>query len=243
MSFDTLNSLMAIFTDGNGNKWYKAKVITNVDPDNLDRIQVQLPGLYDQNLGPVPWCGPMKMTPFGFGSGYGVFGTPVVGSDVMISLQDGNPHYPVYMHVQCWPNPDEFPSGQAWGFKDPDGNALVVQGKDIQFKSGGGFQMHIDESGNFTVSTPDGGTGTYNVPHLVYNVTDFTINGATTVNGATTINGAFTAEGTAAFDQLATFLSGINVTGAIMNNGHNLGNTHRHTGGTETGGLTGTVST
>ena len=261
MSFDTVNNALAVFTDGNGNKWFKAKVITNVDPKNLDRVQVSLPGIYDPNLGDVPWCGPMKMSPFGFGSGYGVFGTPVVGSDVMVTMQDGDVQYPMYMHVQCFPNPTDFPSGTAWGFIDPEGNKLVVAGKDIKFQSGGGFQLHIDASGNFTVTSPDDTTGTWNVPH----VTDFTINadadvditaenfhvvGTTNINdvtiAATTGNvimpGSLIVTGGATFETLTAFMSGVTIIGTSTSNGHDIGNTHRHTGGTMTGGITGPVT-
>lgn len=255
MSFDTLNQALAVFTDGNGNKWYRATVITNVDPLNLDRIQVSLPGHYDPNLGPVPWVGPMKMSPFGFGSGYGVFGTPVVGSDVMVSFQNGDPHYPLYMHIQCYPNPSEFPSGQAWGFKDPQGNALVVQGKDIQFKSGSGFQIHIDASGNFTVTSPSGSTGTWNVPHVVFNVTDFQINGSNfNVSANTNINGVTVADsgntylpsslvvtGGSMFGTLASFNFGFSSTGTASSNGHDISYTHKHLN--QSGATTGIVST
>jgi len=266
MSFDTLNNALALFTDNLGNKWFKAKVKTNVDPDNLDRIQVELPGMYDPDLGDVPWCGPMKMSPFGFGQGYGVFGTPVPGSDVLVTLQGGDPHYPMYMHIQCWPNPSEFPSGTAWGWKDPDGNALIVQGKDIQFKTGGGWSIHITATGDYTVTAPAGATGTYNVPTVVWNCTDFTINasngvhvtaafttvqGIFDVNGDTNINtvtissaGAVNVPTVATFTMQPIMTAGLNITGGSFLYGtHDLGPNHKHTGGTLSGGLTGTVST
>jgi len=259
MSFDTLDNSLGL-SDGLGNKWYKGKVVTNVDPLNLDRIQVQIPNLYDPNLGPLPWIGKTKQSPFGQGDGFGVFGTPAVGADVAILLQDGDPHYPLYSaDLQCFANPGEFPSGTAWGFKDPDGNKLVVQGKDVKFETGGGFQLHIDENGSYTVTVPADQTGTYNVPHLVYNVTDFTINasGDVDVNGAnfnvvassaatitaptTTVEGALNVTGLATFDMLAAFSLGVAITGPSTSNGHDISDLHRHFN--ESGSFTGVVST
>lgn len=262
MSFDTLSENLFLI-DGLGNKWLKGTVVQNVDPKNLDRIQVSIPGLYDPDLGDVPWCGPVKLSPFGFGSGYGVFGTPVIGSDVAVTLQGGDQHYPLYMHIQCFANPDEFPSGQAWGFKDLQGNKLVVAGKDIQFQSGGGFMVHIDQDGNITTTVPAGKTATFNVPHVVWNVTDYKINATHdidfvtaetfTVTGAANINGVTIAAGTgnvmmpgnlvvsllATFNTLVDFNAGFNLTGPAIANGVNIGSTHFHTGGTHTGGFTG----
>lgn len=265
--FDTLNNALFLI-DSNGDKWFKGKVKTNVDPLNLDRIQATVPGLFDPDLGDIPWIGPCKLSPFGFGSGYGVFGTPAVGSDVAVCLQGGDPHYPMYMHIQCFANPGEFPSGTTWGFKDPAGNKLVVTGKEWHFTTGGGYDLDVDPSGNFTLSTPDDTNGFFHIPHVVFNTTDLTINatsnvhivspqttidGAVTINGDTNINGVTISQsggnvfmpgslvvtGGAIFDTMVAMTAGLTVTGAILVNGKNIGDTHKHTGGTLSGGLTG----
>jgi phage baseplate assembly protein gpV len=233
--FDTLNNGLT-FIEGYGGKWIKGTVTQNVDPLNLDRVQVSIPGLYDPDLGDIPWIGPLKISPFGIGSNYGTYGTPTVGSDVAICLQNGDAHYPVYMHLQCFPN-EMFPSGTSWGFQDPSGNQLLVQGKDIQFTSGGGFQIHIDESGNITVDVPSGGSGTVNIPNLTFNTTNTIINGDhVRINGIVTVTGNTTLDGQTFLLQLATFL------GPMLSNGHDISDTHMHSGVTSGGDISGPVT-
>jgi len=147
-------------------------------------------------------------------------------------------------------------------------NRLRVQGKDVEFQTQVGFIFHVDESGNFTVTSPSGTTGTFNVPEAVWNVTDFTVNASNQVRfnatstvvesifdvvGNTNINGVTISStggnaifpGTTLFNGLMTTGVGLDITGtgSLLVNGHNLGPNHTHTGGTLTGGLTGTVHT
>lgn len=226
--FDTLNETMFLL-DGAGNKWLRGKVVTNVDPLNLDRIQVSVPGLYDPDLGPVPWIGALKHSPFGIGDGYGVYGSPAVGSDVAIRLQDGDVHYPEYCSLQAFAN-GEFPSGQSWGFKDPAGNKLIVQGKDVVFQTGGGFIFHIDQSGNFTLTVPGGGSGTMNVDNLtmntkktVLNAQDFTVNASdlTTINGKTHQNGEYDVVGPTNIQGTTSIQGAANINGSTVDTSGN----------------------
>lgn len=260
MSFDPLNNNL-FMVDSLGNKWLRGKVKTNVDPLNLDRIQATVAGLYDPDLGPIPWIGPLKESPFGFGDGWGTYGNPAVGSDVAILLQDGNASYPVYMHIQCFPN-GAFPSGTSWGFQDPAGNQLLVKGKDVKFTTGGGFIFHIDQAGSFVLTVPDGGSGVMNVPNFTLNSDTATINatnlntnailtqvGNVNMNGVTIdttgdvlIPGSLLVVGGVVFDSLVAFLTGVDITGPATNNGHNIGALHKHLNGTATGGITGIVT-
>ena len=149
--FDTLHNALDM-VEGYKGKYFLGKVTTNVDPKNLDRIKASVVGLYDPNLGDIPWIGPIKNSPFGFGESYGIYGTPAIGSDVLILLQDGDPHYPLYMHVQLSAN-GAFPSGSSWGFKDPAGNTLNVQGNVVNFTSASGVVINIDASGKLAITT------------------------------------------------------------------------------------------
>src|ERR1700693_5312455 len=71
-------------------------VIANNDPLGLNRVQVTIPDILDSNQGPVPWIGPHAYSPFGQGSGYGVYGSPAVGSEVKVKFQEGKANYGFY---------------------------------------------------------------------------------------------------------------------------------------------------
>ena len=152
MSFDTLNSAMDMLPEYKG-MLFRGKVVVNNDPLNLGRIQASVPGLYEPGLGELPWAGPKKHSPFGQGSSWGVFGSPAIGSDVLILLQNGDPHHPVYMTMQSVAD-SEFPSGGAsWGFRDPYGNVLkVLADKTVQFRASAGVVFTVSPSGDLSVT-------------------------------------------------------------------------------------------
>src|SRR5271168_4462456 len=115
------------YSDG----YYLGTVTGNTDPLGIGRVQANVPGLYDPTLGPIPWIGPIKDSPFGFGVGpkgpYGVYGSPYVGSQVKVELQKGDEHNALYTPFPTVPaaNP-AFASPFTWGFQDPSGNQLLV---------------------------------------------------------------------------------------------------------------------
>lgn len=209
MSFDTLNSQLELFTDYGSGKFFLGKVYDNQDPLNLDRIRASVPGLYDPDLGETPWIGPVKFSPFGTGDTWGVYGTPAVGSNVLILLQDGDPHYPMYFSVQTKEN-TEFPSGECWGFQDPYGNVLKVTSTVIDLTTQDGVSITITE-GKVTLNCPSDFTAT---------AASFTLNGPVNINGAVGVSG------------------NVSTTGTLKNNGVNVGSTHTHGGVTPGGGNT-----
>lgn len=152
MSFDTLNSSMDMLPEYQG-QLLRGKVVDNNDPLNLGRIKVSVPNLYDPGLGELPWCGQMKFSTFGQGPTWGVFGSPAVGSDVLILLQNGDPHHPVFISMQSTLDA-EFPSGGAsWGFRDPYGNVLkVLANESVEFRAVAGVTFTVSPSGDLTVT-------------------------------------------------------------------------------------------
>jgi len=103
-------------------------VTENADPEGLGRIKIKIPNLLDTDQGPVPWCLPTRKSPFGQGPGYGVYGSPKVGSPVRVTFQNGDPQYPVYEadeYLKADANP-KFKEPDTWGYKDPAGNELFV---------------------------------------------------------------------------------------------------------------------
>lgn len=139
---------------------YLGLVVSNEDPDGLDRVKALVPNLYDE-LETAPWIGPStKYSPFGNGPGYGTFGSPVKGSIIVVELQGGNPQFPVYsgslLHAQVKDaNLLKLFHNLAWGFVDPSGNMLVVDMKTqrLTFKHSTNVIFTI-EGGNVRVQMP-----------------------------------------------------------------------------------------
>ena len=152
MSFDTLNSALDLMPDYKG-VLFQGVVVNNNDPENLGRIQASIPNLYDPGVGELPWIGPDKFSPFGQGTAWGVFGSPAVGSDVLILFQNGDPHFPIYRTYQAHAD-GEFPSGGAsWGFRDPYGNVFkCLSDKTVQMRCVGGVTFTVSPSGDLTVT-------------------------------------------------------------------------------------------
>jgi hypothetical protein len=114
-----------------GDGYYLGTVINNNDPLGIGRVQANVPGLYDPTTGPVPWIGPIKDSPFGFGTGakgpFGVYGSPALGSQIKVELQKGDENNALYTPFPTTPSANTaFASPMIWGFQDPSGNQLVV---------------------------------------------------------------------------------------------------------------------
>jgi len=111
--------------------YYAGTVVANTDSLGIARVQVNAPGLYDVHAGEVPYVGAIKDSPYGFGVGpkgpYGVYGFPQIGSTVMVELQNGDEHKPLYQTLLTAPSAHPwFNVATRWGFVDPSGNMLQV---------------------------------------------------------------------------------------------------------------------
>lgn len=219
-AFDTLNSALDLAANYRGTMFHGV-VVSTADPLNLDRVQARVPGLYDPDLGDIPWIGPIKYSPFGCGASWGVYGVPAVGSDVQILLQDGDPNYPVYQHLQRTAN-SNFPSGSSWGFIDPNGNMLRFKDDgDIILQATAGVTIHISPNGSLSIVTEGS--------------TEITSGGSTsiTTSGSTTIQsgGAVSIDAPAVNISSDVTVSGsMSVGGSVTNAGVNIGSTHVHSG-------------
>ena len=141
--------------EGYADTLFVGTVVTNQDPQNLDRIQVSVPQLYDPDLGDLPWIGCAKDSVFGQGASWGVHGAPAVGSSVIIELQGGDSHYPICTGSLKKTSAPGFASGTNWGFVDPKGNTLnvnLVTG-DIKFTASAGVVWEIGADGSLTVTS------------------------------------------------------------------------------------------
>ena len=173
MSMNSVNDRLA---EASKDEEYLLPIIgiveVNEDPLGIARIKVKITNVLDSDQGPVPWCLPTKKSPFGQGPGYGVYGTPAVGSPVRVSFQGGDPHYPVYEadeYLAAHANP-KFKDPKTWGYKDPGGSELWVNydtgawewthqsGTSFKYDGQGNMNMHVakdqtnDVAGNVTTT-------------------------------------------------------------------------------------------
>lgn len=130
MGFNTTNDSVN-HTEDYSQNYYVGTVTANTDNLGIARVQAQVPDLFDSQQGEVPWIGPLKDSPFGFGTGpkgpYGVYGTPQVGSVIKVELQNGDEHKPLYTPLLTAPNASPwFAAPSRWGYVDPSGSMLQV---------------------------------------------------------------------------------------------------------------------
>lgn len=125
MALTNVNDILGDTTDYE-KAWLLATVVDNNDPLNTGRFKAEIPELYTE--GELPWIGFVKNSPFGVGPGFGVYGSPAIGSVALIRLQEGSPEHPIctgFILLSQHSDP-AFKSPHVWGFKDPSGTSLVV---------------------------------------------------------------------------------------------------------------------
>lgn len=181
MAFEILNT--AINNLPKGTIFYMGTVVNNNDPLQLDRVQVNIPGLYDNTKGSVPWCLPIKNGTFGQGSGYGQYGVPRVGSNVVVIFQQNDTEYPVYLGSLHNSKGEGFGPANLWGYTDPNGNTFKVNtdNNEISYSHSSGVTVNIKD-GNVTVTCSN------NVSLSCNNVNVSCSNATVNANGGTTVN-------------------------------------------------------
>lgn len=150
--------------DSSAPPYYVGEVVAVNDPNDLNRIKVRIPGKIEGPVESLPWLAPMRLSPFGQGKGFGVYGTPPVGSHVLVELQNDLANYGFYVagffSLEC-ANPN-FNSPDLWGFQDPSGSLLVVNlaTKIWTFHHVSGLTYTYDQDGNYTSVIPGNRTET-----------------------------------------------------------------------------------
>lgn len=172
--------------------YYVGTVTNNTDTFGIARVQVHVAGLYDTDMGPVPWAGPLKDSPFGYGttSGgqqYGVYGYPQVGSKVKVELQNGDEHKPLYTTLYTAPDAHPwFNTASRWGYVDPSGNSLQVDmsANTWVWTHESGDSISFDGSGNVVkvVKGNDTTTVTGNEQHTISGALTFQVTGNANIN-------------------------------------------------------------
>lgn len=134
--------------------YYVGTVTSNADSLGIARVQAQVNDLYDSQQGEVPFIGPIKDSPYGFGTSakgpYGVYGTPPVGSVIKVELQNGDEHNALYTGLLTAPNANpRFKAATVWGYQDPDGNYMIydLANHTYLFVTTTGASINIDANG------------------------------------------------------------------------------------------------
>jgi hypothetical protein len=93
---------------------YRGKVLENVDPLLLGRIQAEVAAVSGMVLN---WC--MPCVPYA-GDGVGFYAIPPIGANVWIEFEGGDPNYPIWSG--CFWAEDEVP----WGTSEPPNPQVKV---------------------------------------------------------------------------------------------------------------------
>jgi hypothetical protein len=70
---------------------YRGKVMNNIDPLQLGRLQVQVPSIYGEDR--LSWA--LPCTPYG-GNNVGFFALPPLGTNIWVEFEAGDPDYPIW---------------------------------------------------------------------------------------------------------------------------------------------------
>lgn len=107
---------------------YRGYVVDNEDPENMNRIMVQVPVIARGKTLNV-WAWPKHTFS---GSDYGVQVLPPKGDMVWVEFEMGNPSSPMWFHGHYARNekPVEFATAEVYGFKTPKGQMVIIDDRD-----------------------------------------------------------------------------------------------------------------
>jgi len=89
---------------------YRGKVVNNMDPNGLGRVQVSVPAVLGE--GQMSWA--MPCSPYA-GSSVGFFAVPPVDANVWVEFEGGDSNYPIV--AGCFWGSSEVPASPATAFK------------------------------------------------------------------------------------------------------------------------------
>ena len=239
---------------GYAGRLFLGTVVEDQDPTGTGRFKARVPGLFED--GELPWIGRIRESAFGMGPNYGTFGTPHIGSSVVIELQNGDAAYPrcVGFYPRASDVPEVFRNGRVWGYRDPSGTQLVVNPdtKTYEFTHASGTTytinpdgsltadvkgfVNITINGNLTASVTgtsviqSGSSSTVIAPSVILDSPQTTATGNLTVEGLLTALSGVMIEGDNGTGAAGTIRGNINHSdGTLRSNGIGV-HTHNHSG-------------
>lgn len=153
------------------NGYFQGIVVDNNDPEQKQRIKVEIPNLIEGDPALMPWIGPVIRSKFGMTDKAVTVEVPVLDSIVVVEFQDGDPHYGMTvgsLHTEISADlgvlATNYPNRRGW--VDPVGNWSfidITQGS-VQFQlhhySGTEYTTNDDGSvlhdavGDYTITAP-----------------------------------------------------------------------------------------
>jgi uncharacterized protein involved in type VI secretion and phage assembly len=123
---------------------YRGVVMNVTDPENLGRIQAQVPEILMEQTS--PWA--LPATPFA-GPGHGLVLIPEVGDGVWIEFEGGDPSRPIW--TGGWWGPNDLPAAgevQARSLVTTTGHKFVLDDKkkEIQLHHSGGAELKMTDN-------------------------------------------------------------------------------------------------
>lgn len=139
---------------------HRGIVVSNADPLKKCRIQVKVPGILEGEG--LPWAMPVAAAFLGDSGSHGRIEIPEVGTEVTVTFPYNDPHMPFYVGKwNQWEVPAEFLVNypNRYGFKDSIGNVFFIDKvtKETSYTHPSGFNFHIDEAGQWSLTGPKGG--------------------------------------------------------------------------------------
>jgi uncharacterized protein involved in type VI secretion and phage assembly len=117
---------------------YRGKVVNNVDPLQLGRVQVSVPAVLGD--GSMSWA--MPCVPYA-GPGVGFFAIPPVDANVWVEFEGGDPDYPIW-------------SGCFWGVGEVPALPAVAETKVLKTDVGTITLNDLPGVGGITIETATG---------------------------------------------------------------------------------------
>ena len=107
---------------------YRGYVVDNEDPDEMNRVKVQVPVIARGKTLNV-WAWPKHTFS---GVDYGIQMLPLKGDMVWVEFESGNVSSPMWFHghYALGEKPSEFISAQVYGFKTPKGQLVIIDDRD-----------------------------------------------------------------------------------------------------------------
>jgi len=143
-------------------QFFLGTVVDNEDPQKEERLRIRIPNLLGEELSDteLPWARPVKHRVRGSNSQVQSLSVPVVGSKMIVVLQNGDPYHPLYLgsllvgadvaSVLTTNYPKRY------GLRDDKGNHMFVdtQTGDMELRHFSGTTLKIVPDGSVSVTSP-----------------------------------------------------------------------------------------